>query len=659
MGGYKAMENFATLIRDGFFSNRELYIFGAGRMGEMVCKYLYKNHTYPRAFIVSGNPRGCMLMGLPVVSVRSIENTKHVAVIIATLTNLHAEIIEIVEECGFSDYYALTEDAYFSIRDAIAYSYTNSAYAAQKNRVSMMMKRTIAIDKRILVISDFAEESLFEWANKITFISSKMFMKTNLEMSCFDIVFSLLTNWNYSVKDYLYKLFGGNTTIALSFRSVYTSGIDYDLNRISQNMGYRLESMCEFRRPLEEYEVEDTLYFWEKNSESDGEVEREEQKTHYDIGLVGCWSCKNYGDELTYFALYKVLKKMGYSVLMIEWPENSFWKPYGTCALSEYSLYEADEIADLSEDLIDMYKYNLLCDMFVVGSGQLLNPFCHKVFQKPALLVWSDDTKKRVIFSQSFGTDDISEFTEMELTEIKYYLGKADSVFVRENSATDIMKNTFDVNAEMVLDPVFLCEKDDYEIIKSRKKIKHKRFLFAYILDFDEKIADYLTTFCENQALELVVVTDPRNDDYSRLSHYPYIERGVSLNKFLTYISEADYIVTDSFHGTCMAIIYEKQFISLANYKRGVTRFESILSSMNLKNRLIYCIEELQKNKDAQGEIDYESVRTNLIKWKKKSLGLLKRAISEKKVEDIDYSYQELRRMINFLNEKIKRLEGK
>lgn len=50
-------------------------------------------------------------------------------------------------------------------------------------------------------------------------------------------------------------------------------------------------------------------------------------KIKYDIGIVSLWTWENYGTNLTYFALYKVLKEMGYAVKLLERPFNSLVPP--------------------------------------------------------------------------------------------------------------------------------------------------------------------------------------------------------------------------------------------------------------------------------------------------------------------------------------------
>lgn len=63
----------------------------------------------------------------------------------------------------------------------------------------------------------------------------------------------------------------------------------------------------------------------------------------YDIVLWGNWSEKNYGSELTYYALYQVLSDLNYNVLMVERPKTAVWGPNEGTPLFQTTPYERHE----------------------------------------------------------------------------------------------------------------------------------------------------------------------------------------------------------------------------------------------------------------------------------------------------------------------------
>ena len=63
--------------------------------------------------------------------------------------------------------------------------------------------------------------------------------------------------------------------------------------------------------------------------------------------------------------------------------------------------------------------------------------------------------------------------------------------------------------------------------------------------------------------------------------------RPVSVSQWLRLIRDCKYFVTDSFHGCVFAIIFNKPFICLGNKSRGNARFESLLKTFGLVDRLL------------------------------------------------------------------------
>lgn len=339
----------------------------------------------------------------------------------------------------------------------------------------------------------------------------------------------------------------------------------------------------------------------------------------YDIGLVGNWSYPNYGSELTYFALYKVLKNMGYSVLMIEWAENSEWKPYGVTQLFEIVPYSVEEIAYISKNSFEMEKYNNQCSMFIQGSDQLLHPNLYKVYGKNVILDWVDSDKKKIGYALSFGHSSVV-YNGNQRQEIAFHLDKFDAVSVREDSAVDLMKELFSIDVMQVLDPVFLCSPNLYkEVAKKYIFSKPKHILIAYILDSLEEKKYILQKISRKMGMQLEIVRDAAN------MH----SMDVSVEKWLANIINSNFIITDSFHGMCFAIIFQKNFIAICNKNRGETRFLSILKQLGLERRLVSNILELENSKILNEKIDYQKVnvilqqkRTESMQWLVNSLNM-------------------------------------
>ena len=113
----------------------------------------------------------------------------------------------------------------------------------------------------------------------------------------------------------------------------------------------------------------------------------------------------------------------------------------------------------------------------------------------------------------------------------------------------------------------------------------------------------------------------------------------------------ADFVITDSFHGTCFAIIFRKKFISLANMQRGEKRFVSLLNEMGLMDHLVYNIDEIGDRPELFEEIDYDEVYRKITPKIEASYKWLEDAIKQPKSKEIN--------LFNILNSEIEKTQAR
>ena len=104
--------------------------------------------------------------------------------------------------------------------------------------------------------------------------------------------------------------------------------------------------------------------------------------------------------------------------------------------------------------------------------------------------------------------------------------------------------------------------------------------------------------------------------------------KGIDINakkdpwSFLTYYKNADYVVTDTFHGSIFSVIYRKQFISI---QRGKDKVSDLLERLQLSSRLVEDNEELSMALEAP--IKWESSEHALKELREKSFRYLRDAL--------------------------------
>lgn len=127
--------------------------------------------------------------------------------------------------------------------------------------------------------------------------------------------------------------------------------------------------------------------------------------------------------------------------------------------------------------------------------------------------------------------------------------------------------------------------------------------------------------------MHLPVVAGSVEKDYER-------GKGMDINKciypsvdhWILNMARAKFVVTDSFHGTCMAITFRKPFVVVGNKARGLNRFLSILRLFNLENRLI--TDSTQFSSSFFSQLDDDSISELLGKKRKEAIDYIKANIN-------------------------------
>ena len=350
----------------------------------------------------------------------------------------------------------------------------------------------------------------------------------------------------------------------------------------------------------------------------------------YDIALMGLGWADNYGAALTNFGLVKTLEKLGKRVLVIDRPKEYHTKK-DLNVTRKFNAKHFNISAQYDKNTVILL--NEKCDTFMVGSDQVWHWNVLKAFREYFLLEFALESKKKIAYASSFGHYKLDAPLSFKYI-FSYLLSRFDAVSVREISGVNICKE-LGVKATHVLDPVFLCDRENY--IQLAESVEPKReknsYIFTYILDphrGDKK--SVLVKASEYSGLPLLNVTDYHEAEKREKWLGLPTEKDLELEEFISNLYNSKCIITDSFHGVCFAIIFKKNFICIANKGRGIARFESLLNRLNLQDRLLYNPEDFAGRENLlEKEIDYDSVYKILEEEKEKSFKFLIDALNTPK----------------------------
>ncbi|MBE6691704.1 MAG: 4Fe-4S dicluster domain-containing protein [Ruminococcaceae bacterium] len=332
----------------------------------------------------------------------------------------------------------------------------------------------------------------------------------------------------------------------------------------------------------------------------------------FDVGIVGWWFASNYGSSLTYFALGTILQKLDKQVIMIPIAkaDGNPWEPEIKFTVDFLSKHFRCGKPRTFDEMDDFNKY---CDSFMLGSDQMWTGGSTSLVGYTFFLDFVDKNKKKIAFSTSFGQSDFYAPDDVVETAGDF-LRRFDAVSVREKSGVQVCKNRFDVKAEQVMDPVFLCTEQDYDVLcNSVNDPIDDKYLLCYILDPTPEKEEAAKAIAKREGLKIKVLLGLREHPQAKEKwHTGEILPRVSSEQFLYYIKHCSYLLTDSHHGTCFGIIYKRPYAALINAKRGATRFETVASALGLSSRLFYDPLDVDKSDRAFQPIDYDAVDAKL-----------------------------------------------
>ncbi len=376
------------------------------------------------------------------------------------------------------------------------------------------------------------------------------------------------------------------------------------------------------------------------------------------IGILTLPLRNNYGGILQAYALMQTLKVMGHEVWLIDRQKNRIPKLKYPLVLikriiKKYVLSkqvviflekkrkQKNEISNQyinefineyinprtfkiysSKELKKISKYHF--DAIVIGSDQIWRPrYVPNIEDYFGGFILK--STKLIAYAASYGTDKI-DYTPKQKEVCSKLIKRFNSISVREKDALDICSSTFNYeNAEHVLDPTMLLDKSDYvSLFEDAGTQKNDGDLFVYILDKHEnknQIIDFVATKFNYTPFQINLVSNEINTSQ-------IIDIAAPVEKWLRGIYDSKFIITDSFHATVFAILFNKPFIVYGNDERGLSRFYSILKMFELEKLLITTTVDIQDKLNAISlDIDWEKVNEILIDKKKISKMFLEQSL--------------------------------
>ncbi len=323
------------------------------------------------------------------------------------------------------------------------------------------------------------------------------------------------------------------------------------------------------------------------------------------IGIITLWPGTNYGNRLQIYAVQQVLKGLGVEAQLIKGKTGVHgflfrlkkiikilinYRGARYCYRRERSFrcFDAKYIKIAKYAYDEHYRRSDLgkkFDVFLCGSDQIWNPYY--TYLNGGCFADFPGAKKRISYSASFG---VSEVPQEQKAQFREWLNGMDAISVREQSGKEIVEELTDKKATVLIDPTMMLSAEDWRQIAENPGAGYgKKYVLKYFLGgVTPEVQVFLEKICERYDLEIVdVVPDKSEKNYElNPSHFVYL------------LDHARLVVTDSFHASVFAILFQKPLRIFDRVEEKLdmsTRIDMLLSFVGDKG--------LRNNKDL--EIDW------------------------------------------------------
>ena len=202
------------------------------------------------------------------------------------------------------------------------------------------------------------------------------------------------------------------------------------------------------------------------------------------------------------------------------------------------------------------------------------------------LMFVPDDTLK-ISIASSFGVKEIPWYQKKRTIK---YLNRIEYISMRENRGSEIVKELTGRDVPTILDPVFFLSRNEWlERIPNKREI-NEPYIFAYFLGATQEYRNAVKKLARDKGMKVVALRhmDQYVEEDENFGDFaPY---DVSPERFLNLLRNAEYVCTDSFHGTAFSILNEKQFVVFNRYAENSSfsknsRIDTLCVNFGLENR--------------------------------------------------------------------------
>lgn len=253
-------------------------------------------------------------------------------------------------------------------------------------------------------------------------------------------------------------------------------------------------------------------------------------------------------------------------------------------------------------------------DLFILGSDTIWN-LDSKFFDKNYKTFFGGDFKGKDVISYAASIANTSLDKIKKYKDIPEMLNNMKGISVRDEKTYKMVDELSNNDVKIVCDPTMLLRKEDYKNIE-KTPIERDKYVLLYLFQSltEEQIRN-IKEFASKKKLKIINIVNDVNWSNKNILNTP--------NNFLNYMLYADYIITDTFHGSIFSINLNKQVVIIDRNKNKVNEF---VKNIGLKEKLI---NDNNISDNLEKIIDYSFINSKLEEFRYKSLNFLREQINK------------------------------
>lgn len=334
----------------------------------------------------------------------------------------------------------------------------------------------------------------------------------------------------------------------------------------------------------------------------------------------------NYGATMQAYATYRAIKELGHipEFIDLRLPYNPPFKSRIVFALKRirFNSFRKKFFKNLSKrtywSVEELRNNPPESDCYLVGSDQTWNPQIGKALLPAFFLTFGNESVRRISYATSIGLNEWEKSPYISNEEIRAALQLFHKILLREDSAIKIACEVFGAEAQQVIDPVLLF----HSYPELTGYIKPSNEVVTYKLINDVGFYEMASQVATSMSLPIRSIGSIRKLN-GYINSYPE-----SVENWIKRIAGAKLVLTDSFHGTVISLLYHRQFVVYVANPNRITRIVSLLTQLGLSERILTSKNKIEEFfQVACKQIDWVTIDEKLSRLRSDSLNLLKDAL--------------------------------